>query len=77
MLFSPSHTLEIVLECIRQHPEHAEGIILGTLAAINAYDAMIGHGMREAEQQARTEEHAPTQPADKPIRPAVLSRRSG
>lgn len=45
MLFSPSRTLNITLEAIRQAPEHSEGIVLGMIAAVDAYDAELARGL--------------------------------
>jgi hypothetical protein len=73
MLFTPSHALEIVLSAIRQNPEHAEGILLGMLAAVNGYETMIGQGMREAERTAE-QEPVSKDGETKVTRPGALAR---
>jgi hypothetical protein len=77
MLFSSSRTLHITLNAVREHPEHAEGIVLGMIAAVEGYEAMIGEGMREAEERSNVPtEPLPTEPPVKDNRrPAALTRR--
>lgn len=50
MLFGPARALRITLEAVRQAPEHAEGIILGMVAAVEAYDAELALGLDEDTQ---------------------------
>lgn len=47
MLFGPARALHITLEAIRQAPDHAEGICLGMIAAVEAYDAELARGLEE------------------------------
>lgn len=47
MLFGPARALHITLEAVRQSPEHAEGIILGMMAAVEAYDAELALGLEQ------------------------------
>lgn len=53
MLFSPARALHITLEAVRQEPKHAEGIVLGMIAAVEGYDAMIGQEMADTERAER------------------------
>lgn len=48
MLFGPSTALRITLDAIRVNPDHAEGILLGMLAAVEAFDAQLAEGLSEA-----------------------------
>lgn len=50
MLFGPARALRITLEAVRQAPEHAEGIVLGMIAAVEAYDAELALGLDEDTQ---------------------------
>jgi hypothetical protein len=47
VLFGPARALRITYDAVQQNPEHALGIILGMLAATEAYDAELAKGLTE------------------------------
>jgi hypothetical protein len=52
VLFGPARALRITYDAISQNPEHALGIVLGMLAATEAYDAELARGLDSEKTQA-------------------------
>lgn len=78
MLFSPERILEIALRELRINPDHAEGIILGLIAAEREWETMIAQASDQVvmpiESDANT---APLEPLEnrKPEKVSALPRR--
>lgn len=49
MLFGPARALRITYEAIQQNPEHSLGIVLGMIAATEAYDAQLAQGLEDTQ----------------------------
>jgi hypothetical protein len=61
MLFGPAKALRITYEAVRQAPDHAEGICLGMIAAVEAYDAELALGLDQDPEKTQAIE--PPKPA--------------
>lgn len=49
MLFGPARALRITYDAICKDPEHSLGIVLGMIAATEAYDAQLAQGLEDTQ----------------------------
>lgn len=76
MLFGPSRALHITLEAIRQHPQLAEGICVGMIAAVDAYDAQLVRGLDDTAPALEPPTDPPKENDGAKRRVGALSRSS-
>lgn len=78
MLFGPARALRITLEAVRQHPELAEGICLGMIAAVEAYDAELARGLEQAQDGDKTQAIESPKPREtvgaRPLREPAIAK---
>jgi hypothetical protein len=75
VLFGPARALRITYDAIQQSPEHALGIVLGMLAATEAYDAQLAQGLEQSEDTQALEAPKQTETVGaRPLREPVAAK---